>query len=90
MDQLNILLGSPVLMLLFGIHFCSALRGTSRSGWNSPHNPPTSPTLLPATVCVPLYKQKDFMFFHLKGIPLHVYLKLKECKYIFRVFSRRY
>jgi hypothetical protein len=30
------------------------------------------------------------MFFHLKGIPLHVYLKLKECKYIFRVFSRRY
>ncbi|KAF7038853.1 LOW QUALITY PROTEIN: hypothetical protein CFC21_048959 [Triticum aestivum] len=50
MDRLNILLGSPVLTLLCGIHSCSALGITSSSGWNSSQNPTTSPTLLPRTV----------------------------------------
>jgi len=50
MDRLNILLGSPVLTLLCGIHSRSALGVTSSSGWNSSQNPTTSPTLLPPTV----------------------------------------
>ena len=50
MDRLNILLGSPVLTLLCGIHSRSALGITSSSGWNSSQNPTTSPTLLPPTV----------------------------------------
>ncbi|KAF0915420.1 hypothetical protein E2562_036272, partial [Oryza meyeriana var. granulata] len=50
MDWLNILLGSPVLTLLCGIHSGLALRITSSSGWNSSQNPTTSPTLLPPTV----------------------------------------
>ena len=50
MDRLNILLGSPVLTLLCGIHSCSALRITSCSGWNSSQNPTTSPTSLPPTL----------------------------------------
>uniref|UniRef100_A0ACD5Z715 Uncharacterized protein n=1 Tax=Avena sativa TaxID=4498 RepID=A0ACD5Z715_AVESA len=50
MDRLNILLGSPVLTLLCGIHSRSALGITSSSGWNGSQNPTTSPTLLPPTV----------------------------------------
>ena len=50
MDRLNILLGSPVLTLLCGIHSRSALGITSSSGWNSSQNPTTSPTSLPPTV----------------------------------------
>jgi heme exporter protein CcmB len=50
MDRLNILLGSPVLTLLCGIHSRLALGVTSSSGWNSLQNPTTSPTLLPPTV----------------------------------------
>lgn len=50
MDGLNILLGSPVLTLLCGIHSRSALGITSSSGWNSSQNPTTSPTSLPPTV----------------------------------------
>jgi hypothetical protein len=50
MDWLNILLGSPVLTLLCGIHSRLALGVTSSSGWNSSQNPTTSPTLLPPTV----------------------------------------
>ncbi|RZC76791.1 hypothetical protein C5167_000919 [Papaver somniferum] len=50
MDRLNILLGSPVLTLLCGIHSRSALGITSSSGWNSSQNLTTSPTSLPLTV----------------------------------------
>lgn len=50
MDRLNILLGSPVLTLLCGIHSRSALGITSSSGWNSSQNPTTSPTSLPPTL----------------------------------------
>ncbi|KAF0889771.1 hypothetical protein E2562_030579, partial [Oryza meyeriana var. granulata] len=50
MDRLNILLGSPVLTLLCGIHSGLALGITSNNGWNSSQNPSTSPTLLPPTV----------------------------------------
>ncbi|VAI57688.1 unnamed protein product [Triticum turgidum subsp. durum] len=50
MDRLNILLGSPILTLLCGIHSRSALGITSSSGWNSSQNPTTSPTLLPPTI----------------------------------------
>ena len=47
MYRLNILLGSPVLTLLCGIHSRSALGITSSSGWNSSQNPTTSLTSLP-------------------------------------------
>nr|YP_010898485.1 cytochrome c biogenesis B [Selenicereus monacanthus]WHL55267.1 cytochrome c biogenesis B [Selenicereus monacanthus] len=50
MDRLNILLGSPVLTLLCGIHSRLALGITSSSGWNSSQNLTTSPTSLPSTV----------------------------------------
>ncbi|KAI3865060.1 hypothetical protein MKX03_017690 [Papaver bracteatum] len=50
MDRINILLGSPVLTLLCGIHSRSALGITSRSGWNSLQYSTTSPTSLPLTV----------------------------------------
>ncbi|KAI3830439.1 hypothetical protein MKX03_018129 [Papaver bracteatum] len=50
MDWINILLGSPVLTLLCGIHSRSALGITSSSGWNSSQNSTTSPTSLPLTV----------------------------------------
>ncbi|RZC91686.1 hypothetical protein C5167_027752 [Papaver somniferum] len=50
MDRLNILLGSPVLTLLCGIHSRSTLGITSSSGWNSSQNLTTSPTSLPLTV----------------------------------------
>ncbi|MCL7039280.1 hypothetical protein MKW94_010425 [Papaver nudicaule] len=50
MDRLKILLGSPVLSLLCGIHSRSTLGITSSSGWNSSQNSTTSPTSLPLTV----------------------------------------
>nr|WML72248.1 cytochrome c biogenesis B [Ceratophyllum demersum] len=50
MDRLNIPLGSPVFLLLFGIHSRLALGITSCSGWNSSQNPTTSPTSLPPTI----------------------------------------
>lgn len=50
MDRLNILLGSPALTLLCGIHSRLALGITSSSTWNSSQNPSTSPTSLPPTV----------------------------------------
>nr|ULQ70047.1 cytochrome c biogenesis B [Xyris indica] len=46
MDLIDILLGSPVLTLLCGIHSPSALG----IGWNSSLNPTTSPTSLPPTL----------------------------------------
>ncbi|KAI3863211.1 hypothetical protein MKX03_002316 [Papaver bracteatum] len=50
MDRINILLGSPILNLLCGIHSRSALGITSSSGWNNSQNSTTSPTSLPLTV----------------------------------------
>lgn len=50
MNRLNILLGSPALTLLCGIHSRLALEITSSSTWNSSQNPSTSPTSLPPTV----------------------------------------
>ncbi|MCL7026432.1 hypothetical protein MKW94_010619 [Papaver nudicaule] len=85
MDRLNILLGSPVLNLLCGIHSRSALGITSSSGWNSSQNSTTSPTSLPLTVSrtsietewfhVPSSIGYSFLFVSLFPILVSIYSK---------------
>nr|KUM45785.1 cytochrome c biogenesis B [Picea glauca]QHR92272.1 putative cytochrome c biogenesis B [Picea sitchensis] len=72
MNWFNIILGSPILTPMCGIHSRSALGITSSSGWNSLQDL----TYCPQSFSVPLSRLHGLMFFYQWVIPLCSYLLL--------------